>query len=329
MTKNIEVYDLESLANLFTYTGYDYKNDKWYQFVISPWKNQTSELIEHLNNVGLMIGFNNEAYDYPLLHHIIRHQREYINNPKAGELIYQNSQQLIDMEFSAIADKNKIIPQMDLYLIWHYNNKARHQNLKGLEIQMKMENVEEMPLHHTHICTPEEEHLILEYNKNDVLATFLFLKVTVGKTDYPLYKGKNKIKLRLDLNKQFGVNVLNKGDVPMGEELILNLYARAAEIDPYQLKRQGGTPRPNGINLKDCIPCWCHLESNEFLTLLTQLKNTTIRGEKGEFSFSVIFHNYKFDFGQGGAHGSASPKVWISNNDWVIADYDVGLKRSN
>ena len=54
--KIIEIYDLESLANLFTYTGYDYKNDKWYQFVIAPWKNQTEELIEHLKDVGLMIG---------------------------------------------------------------------------------------------------------------------------------------------------------------------------------------------------------------------------------------------------------------------------------
>lgn len=228
------------------------------------------------------------------------------------------------MDFSAIADKNKIIPQVDLYLIWHYNNKARHQNLKGLEIQMRMKNVEEMPLHYTHVCIPSDEELILEYNKNDVLATYLFFKVTLGQTDYPLYKGKNKIQLRIALNKQFKVNVINKGDVPMGEELILNLYSRASGINPYELKRSGGTPRPNGIALKDCIPYWCKLESKEFLNLLHQLENTTIKGEKGEFAFSVIFHNYKFDFGQGGAHGSANPQVWNTNDEWVIADYDVG-----
>jgi hypothetical protein len=29
--------------------------------------------------------------------------------------IYNKSQEVIDMEFSAIADKNKFIPQLDLY----------------------------------------------------------------------------------------------------------------------------------------------------------------------------------------------------------------------
>ena len=43
-----EVYDIECLCNLFTYTGYDYKEDKWYQFVISNWRNDYKELYKHL-----------------------------------------------------------------------------------------------------------------------------------------------------------------------------------------------------------------------------------------------------------------------------------------
>ena len=44
----VEVYDLESLSNLFTYTGYVPKEDKWYQFVICGWRNDAKELYEHL-----------------------------------------------------------------------------------------------------------------------------------------------------------------------------------------------------------------------------------------------------------------------------------------
>lgn len=129
MSKIAEVYDLECLSNYFSYTGYDYKNDKWNVFEIAPWKNQARELVDYVrNNVGLMIGFNNEAYDYPLLHHIINHIDEYENGFQVPQKIYKKSQELIDMQFSAIADRNKYIPQMDLYLIWHYNNKARHQS---------------------------------------------------------------------------------------------------------------------------------------------------------------------------------------------------------
>ena len=170
---------------------------------------------------------------------------------------------------------------------------------------MRMENVEEMPLHHTHWCKEGEEKLILDYNKWDVYATYKFLLVTLGKTDYPLYKGENKLQLRNDLNKKFHVNVTNMGDVPMGEELMLQLYCRETGKNPYYLKKSGGTPR-SIINLEDCIPKWCNLKSKEFNIFLNQIKNTSIKGEKGEFQFSVVFHNAKFDFGLGGKCGCLS-----------------------
>lgn len=217
-----------------------------------------------------------------------------------------------------------LIKQLDLYKIWHYNNKARLCSLKDLEVCMRMPNVEEMPIHHTTWCKKGDENCILTYNKNDVYATYLFFLTTLGKTEYPLYKGKNKIKLRQDLNKKFKVNVLNMGDVPMGEELILNLYARKVGILPNELKRQGGTPRPEGIKLSDCIPKWCKIESKEFNKFLDSIKHITIKGIKGEFQQSVIFHDYKFDFGLGGSHGCARPRIWDTNDEWIIVDYDVG-----
>lgn len=189
---------------------------------------------------------------------------------------------------------------------------------------MRMENIEEMPIHHTTWCNPGDEELVLDYNKNDVYATYLFLLTTLGKTEYPLYKGKNKIKLRQDLNKKFGVNVLNMGDVPMGAELMLKLYAREAHKNPWELKHCGGTPRPHGINLKECIPFWCKIKSKEFKSFLDEISTRTVRGEKGEFDFHVIFHNYQFDFGLGGSHGCAKAQVWESNDEWMILDLDVG-----
>lgn len=322
----LEVYDLECLANVFTYTGYAPKTKEWFQFVICNWRNDYDKLIEHLKRDKLiMVGFNNESYDYPLLHHVIKHYDEYkkLSGNIVAQKLYNKSQEIINQQFSAIADKNKFIPQIDLFRIWHYNNAARSTSLKDLEICMRMENVEEMPIHHTHWCKPGDEICILDYNKNDVWATYLFLNVTLGRTDYSIYKGKNKIELREKINKKFNVNVINMGDVPMGEELMLTLYSRKVGVPKYVIKQRGGTPR-SAINLKDCIPYWCKIESPEFKNFLNQIQNKTIRGVKGEFQYSVIFHNYKFDFGLGGSHGCCEPKVWQSNEDWVIVDYDVG-----
>jgi len=320
----LEVYDLESLSNLFTYTGYRSKTDTWYQYVICPWRNDAKELYEHLTEEKFILcGFNNLAYDYPLLHHFIRHwegEYEYSHGQELAQALYDKSQYLIDEQFTEV--KKPLIPQIDLYKIWHFNNKARLTSLKDLEIQMRMDNVEEMPIHHTQWCQKGDEIKVLEYNKNDVLATYKFLLVTLGQTDYSLYKGKNKLQLRNDLNKKFHVNVTNMGDVPMGEELMLQLYCRETGQNPYYLKKAGGTPR-SLICLKDCIPFWCNLKTKEFNKFLTQVKNTCITGEKGEFQFSVIYHEFKFDFGLGGSHGCIKPGVYESNDDWIILDLDV------
>jgi hypothetical protein len=319
----LEVYDLECLSNLFTYTGYRPKTNTWYQYVICPWRNDAKDLYNHLKEDIRQVGYNNLAYDYPLLHHFLRHwegEYELLSGRELAQALYVKSQYLIDQLFTEV--KKPLIPQIDLYKIWHYNNAARATSLKDLEIAMRMDSVEEMPFNHTHWCKEGDEIKVLSYNKNDVLATYKFLLVTVGKTDYPLYKGKNKLELRYNLNKKFHVNVTNLGDVPMGEELMLQLYSRKTNQNPYYLKKSGGTPR-SVINLKDCIPSWANIKSKEFKKFLEQIKQTSIKGEKGEFQFSVIFHGISFDFGTGGAHGCIKPGVYESNDEWIILDLDV------
>ena len=320
----LEVYDLECLSNLFTYTGYRPKTNEWFQYVICPWRNDAEALYKHLMEDSLIqVGFNNLAYDYPLLHHFIRHypkDYEYLTGYDLALKLYAKSQYLIENLFTEV--KKPLIKQIDLYKIWHYNNPARSTSLKDLEIAMRMDSVEEMPFSHAHWCKEGEEIQILSYNKNDVDATYKFLLVTLGRTEYSLYKGKNKLELRNNIKKKFHVDVTNLGDVPMGEELLLNLYSRATGQNPYFVKKNGGTPR-SSIALKDCIPSWCNLKTKEFNRFLTKLKNTVIKGEKNEFNYSVIFHGISFDFGTGGAHGCIRPGVYDADDNWIILDLDV------
>lgn len=118
------------------------------------------------------------------------------------------------------------------------------------------------------------------------------------------------------------------GDVPMGEELMLQLYCRNTGQNPYFLKKSGGTPREI-IHLKDCIPFWCNIKTKEFSKFLNKIKTTSILGEKGEFQYSVIFHGIRFDFGIGGSHACIKPGVYTEDDYWLILDLDVSLKRRN
>lgn len=123
-----EVYDIECLSNLFTYTGYCRQTKEYYQFVIHDSLNQLEEFIKHLfRDKLIMIGYNNDGYDYPVIHHIINHYEEYrfLSGFELAQKIYEKSNEIIQMEFSAIADWNKKIPQVDLFKIWHYDNVAK------------------------------------------------------------------------------------------------------------------------------------------------------------------------------------------------------------
>lgn len=161
----LEVYDLESLSNLFTYTGYDFKNDTWYQYVICAWRNDAKELYEHLTRGNFaQCGFNNNQYDYPLLHHFLRHWKgeyEYYSGEELARALYEKSQYLVEEQFTEV--KRPLIPQIDLFKVWHYNNKARMQSLKGLEVFMRMDNVQEMPIHHSTWCKEGDEIQVLAY----------------------------------------------------------------------------------------------------------------------------------------------------------------------
>lgn len=125
----LEVYDLESLSNLFTFTGYCPKEKKYYQYVICGWRNESQALYEHLTRDKLIfVGFNNKAYDSPLIHHFLRHYEEkykFMNGQDVAVCLYHKSQTIIEQEFSELSDSKEVIKQIDLYKIWHYNNKAR------------------------------------------------------------------------------------------------------------------------------------------------------------------------------------------------------------
>jgi hypothetical protein len=322
-----EVYDLECLSNLFTYTGYCRQTKTYHQFVIHKLRNDYEALMTHLFRDKLIqIGYNNDEYDYPLLHHLINHYNEYkyLDAQSLTEKIYNKSQELIETNFTVVADWNKKILQIDLFKIWHYDNLAKSTSLKALEIAMNLPFVEDMPIYHTHwVTTYEEIEIVLRYNKKDVIATNEFLNITLGDTDNPLYKGKNKIELRQRVQKQYGLSCLNYNDIKLGTELILKLYCNKFKKDP-KVVRKLRTFRDE-IKLKDCIPTWCNFNTSEFKKLVEKFNSTTIyNGElKGALSYSVIYNNTKLDYGVGGCHACIKPGVYEADNDFMILDIDA------
>lgn len=313
LEKKTWIYDIETLSNCFTYTALDKDSDELIQFVI--WKNQNDIIpfLQHLTSCRGMIGFNNINFDYPVIHYVIQEREKLaqMDGDKIAKLIYKKAQSIVSQEYSAIKEDEVIIPQLDLFRIWHYDNKARMTSLKKLEIALNFPNVQDMPYSHEHKITKESEvREILDYNLNDVEATKLFYTKTI-----------DKLELRKGLMKKYGLNCLNYPDSKIGEQLMLKLYCQATNQSEEVVKRK----RTHRTIFKfiDCIPPYIKFSTPEFNELLNYLKGIEVTELKESFKYSFEYKGFVFDLGTGGIHGCIKPGVYQSTDNRIIVDADA------
>ncbi len=317
MNRNVWVMDVETLASCFTYTGYNIDTAEIVQYVLHKDRFELQQLVEHLNSCKGHIGFNNINFDYPIIHYILKNILGASNRTSVVQAIYKEAQRIIEeqnkQEFNtiiAIKQQDVKIPQLDLFKIWHYNNKARSTSLKALEISMNYPNVMEMPILHTREdITLEEIPSILEYNLNDVLATYEFY-----------LKSIDKINLRKELIKQYRIPCLNWSDSKIGEQLVLKLYCDYADKDVWEVKKL--RTHNSSIQIKDILFDYIEFETSEFRNIHEFFKNLIITETKGT-NKSVLFNNIPFDFGLGGIHACIKPGVYESDKDYIIKSADV------
>lgn len=313
MEKKTWIYDIETLKNCFTYTAVDKDSDQEVQFVIWKEQNDFIPFLQHLQSCRGMIGFNNINFDYPVIHYIIQNRTKLVEKTgdQIAKLIYKKAQSVISQEYSAVRENEVIIPQLDLFRIWHYDNRARMTGLKKLEIAMNFPNVQDMPYSHEHKVTEQYEvEQILDYNLNDVEATKLFYTKTI-----------DKLELRKGLLRKYGLNCLNYPDSKIGEELMLKLYCQYSGKKESSVKRL--RTHRKSIKFSDCIPSYIKFSTPEFQGLLEYLRGIEVQELKNSFKYSLDYNGFVFDLGVGGLHACVKAGVYKETEDRIIVDADV------
>lgn len=234
---------------------------------------------------------------------------------KTGEekarIIKGIANKVIEQEYSSIAEKNVKIPQLDLYLINHFDNVNKRTSLKQCELAMRWYNLVDLPFHHNHEVEEYQVEEVLEYNFNDVLATNQLYKECHG-----------KIELRKKLSKVYNLNLLNANDPKIGSEIFAKFIMEKQGITWYQLKDQR-TYRDE-IKLADCIFDYVKFESDEFNGLLKFFKSKTITETKGVFDDLVVkYKGLNYVYGLAGLHSSCKSGVYEANEEYEIIDIDV------
>lgn len=305
------IYDLEQFKNF--HLGV-FKNENGYKyFVIHEDRNDIKAYVAFLvecamKNIG-MVGFNNLAYDYPMLHYIMENEKRLVklSANEINKLLYAKSQSIIEQDVSSIW--NPKIPQLDLYKIYHFDNAAKRTSLKHLQVAMNWHNVQDLPLSPYATISKEQVDDIISYCYNDVDSTEEFYNLS-----------KKAIELRKELKKDYLIDI-NYNDVKIGEEILLQECAKDMEMDLKDLKKMR-TYR-SFIEVNDIMFNYIEFKTKEFKKLHEFFKNTTISGTKSSISYSLYYDGVTYDFGQGGVHGTCGSGVWKNTEEYSLINVDV------
>lgn len=325
----IVIYDLETLKDFFLYVDLDVKKDRFNIFEISRFKNEHYELQEYLKTLQGQIGFNNLAFDSQVQQKIINKNYAYwtgwTGDQIAGEISsYSNYviQQANNEQWPDFWERDLSIKQVDLYKVWHYNNKAKRVGLKWLQYMMDWHNIEDMPIdHRDSVDTREKADLVIEYCKNDCLSTKRFYEITRGKTEIELYKGKDKLELRKDIRKEFGFDCTNFDDVKIGDEINKSNYLKSTGISRKELKQKVPIIRP--FVFEDCFPSYISFITTELNRFINSIRKVPVLlDKKQEFPFKI--GNTKYLIAKGGLHSDDKPRLVIPTKNQIMRDADVG-----
>lgn len=312
-------YDEETIINIFTCTMIHCVTGDVRVYEISDWVDDTDRLLamlEWMQRTGArLVGFNNEGFDYPILHALMTGQA------RGYRQLYAKAQSIIasqDRFGTRVWDNEKIIPQMDLYLIHHFDNDSKRTSLKTLEFNMRSHLVQEMPVPHDVPITYDQREIVLRYNFHDVAETLRFY-----------WESRAEIEFREALTARTGVDHTNYNDGKIGKTFVIRKLDELAPGTCYTIDPQTGRKAPRQsrralIHLADVIlPC-ITFDEPEFRRIHEWFQRQSIVETKGVFKdLTATVRGFTFVFGTGGIHGSVTSEAFKANAEWGILDVDV------
>jgi hypothetical protein len=317
---NDYVYDIETYPNVFTLAVEHAEAPLCWSFEISDWRNDSRDIVAFLQYLkdtnARMVGFNNLGFDYPVLHTLIRMGRS------DAATLYQKAQAIINSQDESddkwthqVNPSDRFVPQIDLFKIHHFDNKARATSLKVLEFNMRSDNIEDLPFPVGTTLTQAQVPVLKRYNAHDVAQTKAFYEHTFS-----------MLKFREELTHKYNRDFINHNDTKIGKDYFV-MKLEEAGVACYDYGSKGRTPRQTrrpSIALKDAILPWIAFEQPEFNRVLGWLKAQVITETKGVFNdLTATIDGFTFVFGLGGIHGSVESEVIESDDDHVIVDLDV------
>lgn len=326
---DVLIYDIETMQELFLVSIYKPETNEMFDFQVSKNKNQLDGFMRFVDKhkEHYWVGYNNLRFDAQVVEWVIRNQDKWHEKSalEVCAIIAQKAADTIhDANFEVFPEYREewlTCKQIDVFKVNHYDNKNRMVSLKRLEFEMDLENIEEMPIHHTKTdMTQEEIDMTIDYCHNDVIATYEFYKITRGETEHPLYKEQDQIQLRMDIQEEFDIPCLNYSDSKIGDEMIKKFYCQEKGVKYQDLPKKGYFRTE--VLARNCIADYVTFTTPELQAFLKHVRRQKFT-LKDEFKESLQFYGNTYTFAKGGLHTENKPKIFEADDDNIVVDWDV------
>ena len=309
----VQVYDIEIFPNCFSLVIKNTETKEFQFFELSDRKNNLVDLVPlFLDKRYIFCGYNNIHYDNPIVNFIIEY-KETIKKSTRLDIeynLFQLSQTIIkgDLEKWKKWKYANNFETLDL-LTMLFSQKLR-VGLKEMQVTMKYSNVQEYDGNFEAPIPEEDISKMIQYNINDV-----------NSTEELLYRCENDIKLRLNIEEEYGIKALNKDGVNLGMEILKTKYLEKTHKTWNDIKDLRSPC--NKIALNEIILPFIKFDNPILKDLLNEMKQQVVSPDRKGYNKHFLMDNLEYSVGVGGIHSVNKPSIFIAKEDEIISDVDV------
>ena len=309
----VQVYDIEIFPNCFSLTIKNTETKEFQFFELSNRKNNLVDLVPlFLDKRYIFCGYNNIHYDNPIVNFIIEYK----------EILKKSTR--LDIEYNLFQLSQTIIKgDLEKWKKWKYANNFEtldlltmlfsqklRVGLKEMQVTMKYSNVQEYDGNFEAPIPEEDIPKMIQYNINDV-----------NSTEELLYRCENDIKLRLNIEEEYGIKALNKDGVNLGMEILKTKYLEKTHKTWNDIKDLRSPC--NKIALNEIILPFIKFDNPILKDLLNEMKQQVVSPDRKGYNKHFLMDNLEYSVGVGGIHSVNKPSIFIAKEDEVISDVDV------
>jgi hypothetical protein len=309
----VQVYDIEIFPNCFSLTIKNTETKEFQFFELSNRKNNLVDLVPlFLDKRYIFCGYNNIHYDNPIVNFTIEY-KETLKKSTRLDIeynLFQLSQTIIkgDLEKWKRWKYANNFETLDL-LTMLFSQKLR-VGLKEMQVTMKYSNVQEYDGDFEAPIPEEDIPKMIQYNINDV-----------NSTEELLYRCENDIKLRLNIEEEYGIKALNKDGVNLGMEILKTKYLEKTHKTWNDIKDLRSPC--DKIALNEIILPFIKFDNPILKDLLNEMKQQVVSPDRKGYNKHFLMDNLEYSVGVGGIHSVNKPSIFIAKEDEVISDVDV------